>query len=269
MSDAHGRDHVTEAELALDRDGKIRPAGPHTIANHRRLSVDLRLLRADLPLRHAAVGPVRHPGHLCRGQGRLHQHRAGRRLSRRRPAGSHLRARALVETAARELGIDPAEIRRRNFIKPDAFPYQTPVALMSTTAATTTPSLDEALELATTRASRAPQAASEANGKLRGIGFSTYIEACGIAPSNAVGSLGAGVGLWESAEVRFSPTGSVEVSPAASHGQGHETTFAQLVSEKLGIPFENIDRPRRHRQGPVRHGHLRLALAARSAARRS
>jgi len=79
------------------------------------------------------------------------------------------------------------------------------------------------------------------NGKLRGLGYSTYIEACGIAPSQAVGSLGCGVGLWESAEVRVNPTGSVEVLTGAhAHGQGHETTFAQLVSERLGIPFENV-----------------------------
>jgi carbon-monoxide dehydrogenase large subunit len=79
------------------------------------------------------------------------------------------------------------------------------------------------------------------HGKLRGLGYSTYIEACGIAPSQAVGSLGAGVGLWESAEVRVNPTGSVEVLTGShAHGQGHETTFAQLVSERLGIPIENV-----------------------------
>jgi carbon-monoxide dehydrogenase large subunit len=82
---------------------------------------------------------------------------------------------------------------------------------------------------------------SARNGKLRGLGYSTYIEACGIAPSQAVGSLGAGVGLWESAEVRVNPTGSVEVLTGShSHGQGHETTFAQLVGERLGIPIENV-----------------------------
>src|SRR5262249_26230275 len=82
---------------------------------------------------------------------------------------------------------------------------------------------------------------AERHGKLRGIGFSTYIEACGIAPSSAVGSLGAGVGLWESAEVRVNPTGSVELFTGChSHGPGHATTFAQLVAERLGIPIENV-----------------------------
>ena len=82
---------------------------------------------------------------------------------------------------------------------------------------------------------------SARKGKLRGIGYSAYIEACGIAPSAAVGSLGAGVGLWESAEVRVNPIGTVEILTGShSHGQGHETTFAQLVSDRLGIPIDNV-----------------------------
>src|ERR1700716_4459639 len=102
-------------------------------------------------------------------------------------------------------------------------------------------SLKKALELADHKGFAKRKRESERHGKLRGIGLSTYIEACGIAPSQAVGSLGAGVGLWESAEVRVNPTGSVEVLTGShSHGQGHETTFAQLVSERLGIPIESI-----------------------------
>src|ERR1700716_3334379 len=102
-------------------------------------------------------------------------------------------------------------------------------------------SLKKALELADHKGYAKRKRDSERNGKLRGLGFSTYIEACGIAPSSAVGSLGAGVGLWGSAEVRVNPTGSVEVLTGChSHGQGHETTFAQVVSERLGIPIENV-----------------------------
>ena len=93
----------------------------------------------------------------------------------------------------------------------------------------------------TTRASPSARRPPRAKGKLRGIGISAYIEACGLAPSQAVGSLGGGVGLWESAEVRVNPTGTVEVLTGShSHGQGHETTFAQLVSDRLGIPIENV-----------------------------
>ena len=102
-------------------------------------------------------------------------------------------------------------------------------------------SLKKAQDLADVKGFGKRKRDSARNGKLRGLGYSTYIEACGIAPSQAVGSLGAGVGLWESAEVRVNPTGSVEVLTGShAHGQGHETTFAQLVSERLGIPIENI-----------------------------
>jgi carbon-monoxide dehydrogenase large subunit len=144
----------------------------------------------------------------------------------------------LVEVGARELGLDPAELRRKNFIR--KFPHQTPV-IMTYDAGDYEASLKKALELADYKGFAKRKRDAERHGKLRGIGFSTYIEACGIAPSHAVGSLGAGVGLWESAEVRVNPTGSVELLTGChSHGQGHETTFAQLVAERLGIPIENI-----------------------------
>jgi carbon-monoxide dehydrogenase large subunit len=144
----------------------------------------------------------------------------------------------LMEIGARQMGIDPADLRKRNFIK--SFPHQTPV-IMAYDAGDYQASLAKALELIDYKgfAKRKREAARQ--GKLRGIGFSNYIEACGIAPSQAVGSLGCGVGLWESAEVRVNPTGSVEVLTGThSHGQGHETTFAQLVSERLGIPIGDI-----------------------------
>ena len=144
----------------------------------------------------------------------------------------------LVECAARETGKDPAEFRRQNFIK--SFPHATPV-IMTYDAGDYGACLDKALELADYKGLGARKAASAKSGKKRGLGFSAYIEACGIAPSAAVGSLGAGVGLWESAEVRVNPTGSVEVLTGShSHGQGHETTFAQLTSQRLGIPIEQV-----------------------------
>src|ERR1043165_6400361 len=102
-------------------------------------------------------------------------------------------------------------------------------------------SLKKAVELADVKNFGKRKRDAAKNGKLRGLGYSTYIEACGIAPSQAVGSLGAGVGLWESAEVRVNPPGWVDVLTGShSHGQGHETTFAQLVSQRLGIPIETI-----------------------------
>src|ERR1700684_683010 len=132
----------------------------------------------------------------------------------------------------------PVELRRKNFVT--KFPHQTPV-IMAYDAGDYNASLKKAMDIADVKGSAKRKRESERHGKLRGFGFSTYIEACGIAPSQAVGSLGAGVGLWESAEVRVNPTGSVEVLTGShSHGQGHETTFAQLVSERLGIPIGNI-----------------------------
>ena len=146
----------------------------------------------------------------------------------------------LVETAARELGVDPAELRRKNFIQPNDFPYATPVALTYDTGDYEA-SLERALSLAKYTEFAKRRNDSEANGRKRGIGFSCYIEACGLAPSQVALSLGAGVGLFESAEVRVDVTGSVTVMTGThSHGQGHETTFAQVVSDKLGIPFENV-----------------------------
>src|SRR4029077_18429474 len=144
----------------------------------------------------------------------------------------------LVEVGAREMGMDPVALRGKNFIK--SFPYQTPV-ILAYDAGGYAASLDKALQLADIKGFEARKRQSAHHGKLRGLGFSTYIEACGLAPSQAAGSLGCGVGLWESAEVRVNPTGSVEVLTGChAHGQGHETTFAQLVSERLGIPFENV-----------------------------
>jgi aerobic carbon-monoxide dehydrogenase large subunit len=129
-------------------------------------------------------------------------------------------------------------LRSKNFIR--RFPHQTPV-IMSYDAGDYDASLKKALEIADYAGLEKRKREAERRGKLRGIGFSTYIEACGIAPSQAVGSLGCGVGLWESAEVRVNPTGTVEVLTGChQHGQGHETTFAQIVSERLGIPIDNV-----------------------------
>jgi carbon-monoxide dehydrogenase large subunit len=143
-----------------------------------------------------------------------------------------------MEVSAREMAQDPTELRRKNFVK--TFPHQTPV-IMTYDTGDYGASLKKAMELADCKGFGKRKRESARHGKLRGIGFSSYIEACGIAPSQAVGSLGAGVGLWESAEVRVNPTGSVEVLTGShTHGQGHETTFAQLASERLGIPIDNI-----------------------------
>jgi carbon-monoxide dehydrogenase large subunit len=155
-----------------------------------------------------------------------------------RPEATYVVER-LVETAAREMKIDPAALRRRNFIT--QFPYQTPVALqydIGNYEAT----LARAIELADVRGFEARRKEAASRGKLRGIGYSTYIEACGLAPSNVAGSLGARAGLFEAGEVRVHPTGKVTVFTGShSHGQGHETTFAQVVADRLGIAADDVD----------------------------
>ena len=241
LSDAHGRDHVTHAELGLDADGKFRGLRVKTLAN---LGAYLSTFSTAVPTYlHATLlnGPYVIPAiyaevkaiftntvpvDAVRGAGR--------------PEATYLLER-LVEKAGRELGIDSVEIRRRNLIQADQFPYQTPVALqydIGDYVAT----LDMALAQSDHAGFAARKAESEQRGKLRGFGISTYIEACGIAPSALVGALGARAGLYEAATVRVHPTGSVTVFTGThSHGQGHETTFAQLVVERLGIPLENIE----------------------------
>jgi aerobic carbon-monoxide dehydrogenase large subunit len=238
LSDAHGRDHVTHAELALDSSGKITALRSHTIAN---LGAYMSTFSSfvptyayapllsgqyDIPNIYAEVDAVytnTAPVDAYRGAGR--------------PEAAFLVER-IVEIAARETGRDPAELRRINFVK--AFPHQTPV-LMAYDAGDFPAALDKALVLAGYKDVGQRKAASAAKGKLRGIGISAYIEACGVAPSQAVGALGGGVGLWESAEVRVNPIGTVEVLTGChSHGQGNETTYAQFVSSRLGIPIENV-----------------------------
>src|SRR5690606_15462182 len=133
------------------------------------------------------------------------------------------------------------EIRRRNFIGANEFPYQTPV-IVNYDSGNYQASMDKALQMIDYAGFKNRRAESEKRGKKRGIGICAYIEACGVAPSAVVGAIGAGAGLHEAGTIRFNPTGSVTVLTGThSHGQGHETTFAQLVSDKLGVPFESID----------------------------
>jgi carbon-monoxide dehydrogenase large subunit len=141
----------------------------------------------------------------------------------------------------RDLGIDRVEIRRRNFIPPDAFPYQTPVMLQYDSGDHSA-SLARALEVS--RWSSFPTRREEAThrGKLRGIGIVTYIEACGLAPSRIARQLGARDGLFESANVRVNPSADITVFTGShNHGQGHETVFAQIVGDMLGVSSSLVE----------------------------
>jgi carbon-monoxide dehydrogenase large subunit len=241
MSDAHGRDHVSKADLALDEHGKILGLKVHTYAN---MGAYLSTFAPCVPtylyatlLAGTYTTPVIYcevkavftntvPVDAYRGAGR--------------PEATFLLER-LMDVAARETGIDRVELRRRNFIPNDAFPYQTPVALQYDSGDYTA-TLDQALATADWAGFESRRAEAAKRGKLRGIGCSTYLEACGIAPSAVVGSLGARAGLYEVGTIRVHPTGSVTVLTGAhSHGQGHETTFAQLVADKLGVPTAQVD----------------------------
>ncbi len=147
----------------------------------------------------------------------------------------------VIDKAARELGVDPAELRRRNFIKPDQFPYQTPVAVVYDTG-NYDQTLDLALQMTDRDGFEARAAESAKRGKLRGYGLAHFIEACGIAPSALVGQLGARAGLYESATVRVNATGGLVVMTGShSHGQGHETAFPQVIAEMIGIDESMIE----------------------------
>jgi len=157
-----------------------------------------------------------------------------------RPEATYLLERTM-DAAAREVGMDQAEFRRLNYIPKDAFPYQTAVALQYDTG-DYEPALDSAMQMIDYKNFENRRSEAAKRGKYRGIGVSSYIEACGIAPSAVAGALGGRVGGWESASVRVDPTGTITVFTGAhSHGQGHATTFAQIVSERLGVPNSSVE----------------------------
>lgn len=238
MTDAHGRDHVSSAEIGFDADNKIVGLRVNTKAN---FGAYMSLFSSAVPTYLYATllsGQYNISNIYCDVQAvytntvPVDAYRGAGR-----PEACYLLER-LVETAARELNVSPAELRRRNFIR--SFPHQTPV-IMAYDAGDFEGNLEQAMKAADFAGFEQRRAESTARGKLRGIGFSSYIEACGIAPSAAVGSLGAGIGLWESAEVRVNPVGTIEVLTGShSHGQGHATTFAQIVAERFDLPIENI-----------------------------
>jgi carbon-monoxide dehydrogenase large subunit len=241
QTDAHGRDHLTHAELALDKDGKFLGL---RVSTHANMGAYLSTFAPAVPtwlygtllqgvyttkaiyVEVKAIFTNTVAVDAYRGAGR--------------PEATYLLER-LVDQAARETGLSPVELRRKNIIPKEAFPYQTQVALQYDVG-----DFRQCLESALIDIKYGDfpkrREASKARGKLRGLGLSTYVEACGLAPSALVGALGARAGLYESASVRVHPTGSVTVFTGThSHGQGHETAFAQIVSEQLGVPYEQVE----------------------------
>jgi len=241
LSDTHGRDHVTHAELALDGNHKFLGLRVSTKAA---MGAYLSTFATVIPtylhgtlLAGVYTTPAVYvevkalftntvPVDALRGAGR--------------PEACYVLER-IVERAAWQLGVDPVELRRKNVIPASAMPYQTPVALQYD-CGEFGKNLEDAAKVIDWKGFDKRREDSKKQGLMRGIGVSHYIEACGIAPSAVVGSLGARAGLYEAAEVRFHPTGSVTVFTGShSHGQSNETTFAQVVASKLGVPIENVE----------------------------
>ncbi|MEZ5869099.1 MAG: xanthine dehydrogenase family protein molybdopterin-binding subunit [Defluviimonas denitrificans] len=241
LTDAHGRDHVTKIELALDKDGMFQALRTETYAN---MGAYLSTFAPSVPtylhgtlmagnyktphiyVNVKAVFTNTVPVDAYRGAGR--------------PEATFQLER-VIDKAAREMGIDPIELRRKNFVGADEFPYQTPVAVAYDTGnyQATMDVLEKIADLAGFEKRRAESAKK---GLWRGLGVNCYIEACGIAPSNLVGQLGARAGLYESATVRVNATGGIVVMTGShSHGQGHETAFPQVISEMIGIPESQVE----------------------------
>jgi carbon-monoxide dehydrogenase large subunit len=239
MSDAHGRDHVTTARLALTNDGTFLGLEVKTKAN---LGAYLSTFGSSVPTYLYApllAGVYTTPAIHCEVLGVFtHTVPVDAYRGAGRPEASYVLER-LVDKAARTLKMDPIAIRRKNLIR--TFPYKTPIAF-EYDAGNYEATLDLALKAIDYDGFEKRRAEAKGRGMLRGIGVSTYVEACGIAPSAMAGALGARAGLYESATVRVHPTGSVSVFTGThSHGQGHETTFAQIVSDMLGVPFDAVD----------------------------
>ena len=241
LTDAHGRDHVTKIELALDAEGNFLAFRTETMANvgaylsnfstatptflHGTLMAGNYTV-PNVYVNVKAVFTNTAPVDAYRGAGR--------------PEATYSLER-VIDKAAREIGMDPIELRRKNFIKPDQYPFASAAGL-EYDSGNYDALMDKMEEVADVAGFAARRAASEAKGKLRGFGVNAYIEACGIAPSNLVGILGSRVGLYDAATVRVNATGNLSVMVGAhSHGQGHETVFPQVVADMLGVDAQSID----------------------------
>jgi len=241
MTDAHGRDHVTDAEMAMSKDGKILGLHVKTTAN---LGAYLSTFAPAVPtfLYGTLLNGVYTLGAIkCEVTGVFTNTTAvDAYRGAGRPEACYVLER-MVDAAAAALKMDPADVRRKNFIPKFSGAYQTHVAV-SYDSGDYAGAFDRLLQMFDYKKFRAEQAEARKKGRYLGVGFSTYIEACSIAPSKLVGALGAGAGLYESGKVRVHPTGGVTVYTGShSHGQGHETTFAQLVADELQIPIDQVE----------------------------
>jgi carbon-monoxide dehydrogenase large subunit len=240
----HGRDHITYLEVGAKRDGTITALKAKTYAN---LGGVLSTIAPGIPTTlygRMLSGCYRIPAIHCQtigvytNTGMVDAYRGAGR-----PEATYVVERA-ADLVAREAGLDPVEVRRRNFIPPEDFPYDPGIlAGLSYDSGEYEKALDRALEIVDYDGFRAEQEQARREGRYLGIGFSTYVEICGVAPSAWIGTTGQGwgAGLWESANVRVHLTGKVVVTTGCKpFGQGHETTMAQVVADELGIALEDV-----------------------------
>ncbi|MBF9058841.1 molybdopterin-dependent oxidoreductase [Rhodobacterales bacterium HKCCSP123] len=241
LSDAHGRDHVTKIEIGCTKEGEMLALRATTMANVGAYLSNFATVTPTYLHGTVMAGPYKTP-HVYVNLKTVFTNTAPVDAYRGagRPEATYSIERA-IDKMARELGLDPVEVRRKNLLTPDMFPYTTPVGLVYDTG-NYQATLEKSLDLADYAGFEARVAQSAANGKLRGIGLSTWVEACGLAPSHLVGQLGSRVGLYDAATVRVNATGTLSVMTGAhSHGQGHETVFAQIVADKLGISEDQVE----------------------------
>lgn len=244
VSSTHGRDHVTHVEVGAAKDGKIEALKVQTYAN---LGGYLSLIAGGIPTTlygRMVSGCYKIPNIHVQVTG-VYTNTAMVDAYRGagRPEATYLIER-VCDLVADATGVSPADVRRRNFIQPQDFPYDTGVGMLPYDSGNYEPALDKALELVGYGDLMAEQARRRANGseKLLGVGISTYVEVCGVAPSKYMGAQGWGAALFESANVKVHLTGKVVVTTGSQpHGQGHETTFAQIVADQLGVPYDDIE----------------------------
>ena len=236
----HGRDHIQHVEIMGNRDGTITGRRATVYANQgAHLSFFASLIPSGLfALMHA--GPYTTPNVSCKVYGTFtNTTPVDAYRGAGRPEATFILER-MTDMFAQEIGMDPAEVRRKNLIPPFDDGYDAATGVTYDTG-NYEPAFDKALEMVGYQQFRQEQEQARKEGRYLGIGLSTYVEICGLAPSAVVTSLGLQYGAWESALVRFHPTGKVTLyTGSSSHGQGHETTFAQVAASELGIPMEDV-----------------------------
>lgn len=245
LATIHGRDLVEDVELAAKRDGTVLGVRIRTVAN---MGAYLQAFAPGIPtILHAFIipGAYRIPAFDCEVRGAYTNTTP---VDAYRGAGRPEATFAIergMDRLADEIGMDPAELRRKNFVPTDAFPFTT-ISGITYDSGDYAPALDRALEMADYKGFEKRRAEAKARGKYRGIGLSSYVEICGLAPSKANSALGVGWGGYESARIRVHPTGAVQVFTGTSpHGQGHETSWAQIAADAIGVTPNDIE---------VRHG---------------